>query len=77
LVEHPLTTKELSQLADLREDWGAALIETVLKWDDGSSPPLRMIAEFVLSTWEWLMKITTTTMPEKKKAESVFDWGRL
>jgi len=31
----------------------------------------------VLSTWEWLMKITTTTMPEKKKVESVFDWGRL
>jgi len=77
LVERPLTTKELLQLTDVREDWGATLIETVLKWDEGCSPPLQMIAEFVLSTWEWLMKITTMTMPEKKKVESVFDWGRL
>ena len=54
LIQQPLSDKELSQLMDLREDWGSQLIHLLLEWDQGASPPLRMSVEFILAAWTWL-----------------------
>jgi hypothetical protein len=39
-VERPLTTKEMAQLLDLREDWGTKLVEEVWQWSSCGPPPL-------------------------------------
>ena len=44
-IQRPLSNKELSQLMDLREDWGSSLIHVLLEWDHGASLPLWMSVE--------------------------------
>jgi hypothetical protein len=53
-VERPMTAKELCQLVDLREDWGATLVDSIWDWERGSAPPLRMLVEFGLAARPWL-----------------------
>jgi len=56
-IQRPLTEKELSQLLDLREAWGPPLIKSLLEWDQGASPSLRMSVEFIFlrpcNGWDW------------------------
>ena len=79
-VERPLTTKERSQLLDLREDWGDALVKPMWRWDEGATPPLRFIVEFVLSANQWLPASGAlagqldTRWNENTQLE--IDWGR-
>jgi hypothetical protein len=42
LIQRPLTEKEFAQLMDLREAWGPPLVKTLMEWDRGATPPLRM-----------------------------------
>jgi hypothetical protein len=80
-IQHPLSNKELSQLMDLREDWGSSLIHVLLEWDHGTSPPLRMSVEFILSAFLWLgldsghvLQEDDASVARKKPNESFSDW---
>ena len=39
---------------DICEGWGPSLIKSLLEWDQGDSPPLRMNVEFILAALPWL-----------------------
>ena len=88
VIQRPLSDKELSQLMDLREDWGPSLIHILLEWDSGASPPLRMSVEFILSAFSWLgldsghvLLKDDASLARKKPNESFsdwdFDWARI
>jgi hypothetical protein len=88
VIQHPLSDKELSQLMDLREDWGPSLIHILLEWDSGASPPLQKSVEFILSTFLWLgldsghiLQEDNASLARKKPNESFsyweFDWARI
>ena len=78
LVEQPMTNKEKAQLLDLREDWGAMIVNDVWKWNNSESPPLRFMVEFVLSALPWLSDRVSTMKPvnKEKNIEEVIDWSR-
>lgn len=80
LVEQPLTDKEKSQLLDLREDWGAKLVNYVWEWNKLDAPPLRFMVEFVLSALPCLQVRTLAVNPESKDSDvgktlDCFDWS--
>jgi hypothetical protein len=54
LIQHPLTEKEFAQLLDLCKAWGPLLIKSLLEWDQGASPPLRMSVKCILAALPWL-----------------------
>ena len=54
-MDQPLTTKEMAQLLNLREDWGTKLATEVWHWAGGQSPALWLLVEFVLAAGIWLV----------------------
>lgn len=79
-IERPLTVKEKAQLLDVREDWGNSLAEEVWTWFDGGSPPIRLIAEFVLAAYTWLTGngngLEGIPTNQEKKLSGDFNWSR-
>lgn len=80
-VERPLIDKELSQLLDLREDWGLALAAEVWTWNGGATPPLHLLMEPVLAAYEWLTGkkggLTGTPTDKEINFRKNLDWGRV
>jgi len=78
LLERPMTVKEKSQILDVREDWGASILDYIWEWNDRGSPPLRCLVEFVLSAAEILGRESDGTGPDNPETETieVIDWGR-
>lgn len=79
-IERPLTVKEKAQLLDVREDWGNALAEEAWSWFDGGSPPIRLIAEFILAAYTWLTGngngLEGIPTNQEKKLSGDFNWSR-
>jgi hypothetical protein len=79
-VERPMTAKEMCQLVDLREDWGATLVEAMWGWDSGAAPPLRLLVEFGLAARSWLQQLVGEKVTEGEEDSCVkefLDWGRV
>jgi hypothetical protein len=80
-IQRPLSNKELSQLMDLRKDWGSSLIHVLLEWEHGASPPLWISVKFILSAFSWLgldsshaLQEDDASLARKKPNESFSDW---
>lgn len=49
MVECPLSEKERAQFLGLHEDWAGWLVEDMWEWSGRAAPPLRLMAELILS----------------------------
>jgi hypothetical protein len=73
-VARPLTDKEMGQILDIREDWGARIAR--LCWSvelqgGNSHVPLRLPLEFVQQTWSWFEQ---SVGPRPSPLEAVTGW---
>jgi hypothetical protein len=79
-VERPMSSKELCQLIDLREDWGKPLVHAIWNWENQAAPPLRLLVEFGLAARPWLQALAGEKTTDKTKEvcmNKVLDWGRV
>jgi hypothetical protein len=76
MVQRPLTVKELGQILDVREDWGHDLVSRLMAWDNGETPPLRLLAETVMAVREWLLGHARGGKTDET-LKKTFDWGRV
>jgi hypothetical protein len=77
MVERHLTEKELCQLIDLRFDWVSILSE-VLDWNEGNSPPLQILVEFIASARPAIRSVgeaKDNNVGSTDYIEKQIDWG--
>ena len=54
---------------DLCEDWDKSLVEAIWNWDEGKSPPLRLLVEFLMEGAPWLTRGELDELRQKEIKE--------
>ena len=55
LINRSFTLHELGNIIDIRSDWSTALVQNVRKCNDGTLPPLRLLADIGIIGGAWLL----------------------